>query len=53
MYQVLRAMQISIEPQNCGEYLMKTPTKRENDVFLVIDLKHVSSLTCHATRSGP
>ena len=27
---------------------MKTAVKRKNDTFLVITLKHVSGLTCHA-----
>src|SRR3954467_13594587 len=37
---------------NCGQYLMKTTIKRENDEFLVITLKHVSGLTSHANRPG-
>jgi hypothetical protein len=44
MYHVLREIQIAPEAQNCGQYLMKTVVKRENDEFLVIALKHVSGL---------
>src|SRR4051812_38244881 len=41
----LRGMQIRLEPQNCGQKLMKMTIKHENDEFLVIYLKHVTGLT--------
>jgi hypothetical protein len=47
MYPGLLTMQIPIEPQNCGQYLMKTAIKRENAEFLVITLKHVSGVMSH------
>ena len=45
-------MQIRLEPQNCGQYLMKTAIKHENYEFLVINLKHVTGLTCLASPTG-
>src|SRR4051812_2022 len=48
MYRVSQATQIAPNSQNCGQYLMKTTIKRENDEFLVLTLKHVSVLSSHA-----
>jgi hypothetical protein len=33
-----------MEPQNCGQYLMKKALKRKNDEFLVMPLKYVLSV---------
>jgi hypothetical protein len=33
-----------MEPQNCGQELMKTALKHKNDEFLVMPLKHVLSV---------
>src|SRR4051812_47383815 len=52
MYRVLWALQITLEHQNCGQYLMKTAIKRENDEFLVMSLKHVPGLMGRANRLG-
>ena len=52
MNQVLRAMQIALEAQNCGHELMKTTIKHENDEFLFITLKHVSGLKVNVKRPG-
>ena len=45
MHRILRSLEIALEPQNCGQYAMKTAIKRENDKFLLMNLKHVSGLT--------
>src|SRR3954462_11241376 len=45
-------MQIRLEPQNYGQWLMKTAIKRENDEFLVISPKHVMGLPDHAHLLG-
>src|SRR4051812_23462796 len=44
----LQGMQICLEPQNYGQYTMKTAKKHENDAFLVISLKHIRVLKRHA-----
>ena len=40
----LWGVQISLDYQNCGQYLMKTAIKQENDEFVVIKFKLVSGL---------
>ena len=52
MSQSLRGMQIPLEPKNCGQYLVKTTIKHENDKFMLITLKHVSGLKVDVNRPG-
>jgi hypothetical protein len=45
-------MQISLEPQNCGKWLMKMAIKHENDEFFFTSLKHISGVTGCENRLG-